>query len=243
VSAAYAILGPLGALGLTVGAIVAATYGLFRFLGAKWIEKKFQQILEEFRYEKVRELESLRLEINNKLNRATFLNEREFEVLPALYHRMNVAFDSVAIFTSPVQFHADVDRMKEEELKTLDFVSYEIDDVRSYEPRSERYQNIVFWKQLNSTFILYTDFNNYLISNSIFVDDDLRQHIESIRDLMSDALHEARCEKEYPNPRPGRWSKRDALRAGGEPKIDIIRKEVRGRLIELRTLEPSHANG
>lgn len=240
------VLAYLAGLGLTISAVVFATYKLFQLLGKKWIEGQFEKSLEEFRHEKLRELEALRLELNTKLNRATILNEREFEVLPRMYQELNVAHGAVASFTSPMQSHVDVDRMGGDallsHLRDQKFKEFEIEEVLLSKPKSDRYRDILFWKELNASHDPYRQFNNYLVTNSIFVDDALRESFEEVRDLMSEALLEAQHEKQFPDPRPDRWKAREALRKNGRAKINDIREEVRNRLIELRTLDPSHSS-
>ena len=113
------ILAVLGGAGLTIAALVAASYGLFRWLGKTWIESQFEKSLEHFRHEKLRELESLRADLNTKLNRSAILNEREFEVLPQAYRMLAEAHGEVARFTGPLQTYADVDRMSQAQLDEL----------------------------------------------------------------------------------------------------------------------------
>ena len=230
----------LGGAGISIIAITAASYAVFRWLGKKWIEDQFERSLEQFRHEKMRELEALRADLNTKLNRSAILNEREFEVLPETYRRLAEAHGEVARFTSPLQSNADVDRMNDAQIDELlekeKFSSHEKSEVKSSIPKSKKYQDLLFWKQLNAANEPYREFNNYYITNSIFIDDELRKNFEALRSLMFDAMHEAQFEKQYPDPRPDRWKAREALRKEAKAKLDAVRDEVRGRLMELRTL-------
>lgn len=234
------ILAVLGGAGLTIAALVAASYGLFRWLGKTWIESQFEKSLEHFRHEKLRELESLRADLNTKLNRSAILNEREFEVLPQAYRMLAEAHGEVARFTGPLQTYADVDRMSQAQLDELlereQFSSFEKAQICSSTPRSKAYQDLVFWKRYNSANEPYRNFNNYLITNSIFIDDELRLKFEAVRDLMFEAMHEAQFEKQHPDPRADRWKAREALRKNARQGVDEVRDEVRRRLMELRTL-------
>ena len=229
------VLAVSGALGLTALTIVGAAYALFRFFGAKWLDSRFERSLEEFRHEKLKELESLKAEMNRRIDRSAIQNQREFEILPQLFRMLNEAHGAVAGFTSPLQQVPDVDRMSSDELEDhlsqMEFKDYEKKKIIESNPRSTSYRNVAFWKNLNQAHAPYREFNNYLITNSIFVDDDLLQQIESVRDMMSEALHEAKFEHEYDDPRPDRWKAREALRKNGRGKIDFIRNEVKAKLV------------
>jgi hypothetical protein len=227
-------LATLGGVGLTSAAIVATAYALFKWLGQKWLEAKFSEDLERFKHEKQRELESLRAELSSKITRANFLNQKEFEVLPLLFEKMCQADGAVRGFTSPLQFHADVERLRPAELEELltsqKFAEFEKEDVRSSSAKVETYRNIKFWKDLNSAHEPFREFRNFLILNSIFIDDDLRTRFNQVDDLLWMAIKEAEREQRYPHPRPDRWQSRDALREKGSELIDEIRNEVRIRL-------------
>ncbi|XUU60154.1 hypothetical protein ACRAQ6_11340 [Erythrobacter sp. HA6-11] len=223
-----------GGLGLGTIALVSTAYALFKWFGKKWIEQQFQESLESFRHEKAREIESLRADLNAQFDRATIVNQREFEILPSLYRLLNEAHGSVASFTSAFQLVPDVNRMREPELDELfdqkKFAAYEREDVRASGDKASEFRKIVFWKDYNMARAPFVEFNNYLITNSIFIDDELLAEVEIVRDLMLAALQEARFEHEHPNPRPDRWKARDELSKQGREAIDKIRNEVKKSL-------------
>lgn len=56
---AKSIMALLGLGGLTIGSVVALAYGLFKWLGEKWIDRKFEKQMEAYKTEQSRELERL----------------------------------------------------------------------------------------------------------------------------------------------------------------------------------------
>lgn len=227
-------LSVLGGLGLTATVFAAAIYAVFRLFGEKWLTSKFDERLSDYKHAQQRELESLRLQINSMLDRAVKLNDHEFKVLPKIWSMLNEAHGEVARFTSPLQQYPNVGAMKQAELKdfveNLEIREFEKHEIMFSHDKDKKYQDIIFWKKLNQTNSVFVDFNNFYITNSIFVDDEIKAIIDIERDLLSDALREARNEREYNDPRLGRFKKRDELMDVGRTHLDSIDVVLRKRL-------------
>ena len=101
-------LAALGTIGLTVGLMVGTGYTLFRYLGDRWLSAKSSERLEAFKHAQQAQLEQLRLTINTTFDRTVKLHNHEFDVLPELWSRLNVAFGMAVSFVSPFQSHADL---------------------------------------------------------------------------------------------------------------------------------------
>lgn len=84
-----------------VGAVVA--YGLFQFLGRTWIENKFAEKLELYRHQQAIEIQRLRVEIDSMLSGAIKLQDREFEILPKAWEKLDEAYGRVNSLVSPIQ--------------------------------------------------------------------------------------------------------------------------------------------
>jgi len=85
------MLNYLGELVLYTGSIVGFTFLFFRFLGKRWIENIFSKNLEKWKHELNKELEQYRYKINALFNRVTKIHEKEFEVLPEAWLKMQDA--------------------------------------------------------------------------------------------------------------------------------------------------------
>lgn len=108
------ILGKLVAVG-GGGAVVA--YGLFRYLGSKWIENKFAERLEQLRHTQALELQRLRVEIDSLLSGAIKLQDKEFQTLPEAWVKLDEAYGQVSNLTSPSQQLPDLDRVNSPQLE------------------------------------------------------------------------------------------------------------------------------
>jgi hypothetical protein len=103
--------------------------------------------------------------------------------------------------------------------------------------KTQIYIKISFWYALNKVRKDYNAFNNYFVVKGIFLEDDLKQEISKLRDMMFEALTERQHEEEYPEPRKGRFAKGDTLRKEGREALDQIGHAVRARLWNARLLD------
>ena len=68
------------------GALVA--YGIFTYFGRSWLDNKFSKGLENFKHQQNLQMEQYRFEINSLFNRISKIHEKEFEVLPELWFKL-----------------------------------------------------------------------------------------------------------------------------------------------------------
>src|SRR5690242_14921631 len=86
------ILKAVGAVVLAGGGMSLIVYQVFKHLAARWLESKFEERLQALKHAHGKELEQLRFRISALLDRATKLHQREFEVLPDAWAKLNDAF-------------------------------------------------------------------------------------------------------------------------------------------------------
>jgi len=231
-----------GGIGLTIGLISSAAWALFRIFGEKWLDNKFGQRLAELQHSQRTELEAFRIKAESLIDRATKLNQREIDVLPRIWSLMNEAWGAVHSFTHFFQEYPDLDRMSKDEIKDIleDFECKEWQKAEILElPRkNERFQEIQFWIRFNKVNQVFRKFNNFYVTNSIFLTDDIEQKIDELRTLMNHALIEARTDQELKGQERGdfreRHKDRRKLQSEGPEKLQSLRKEIRGRLWEWR---------
>ncbi len=77
------------------GAVVA--YSLFKHLGKSWLDKHFKEKLEELKHTHQQEIEILKHEINSLYSRVSKIHQKEFEVLPAAWFKLNELHGTVLI--------------------------------------------------------------------------------------------------------------------------------------------------
>lgn len=183
----FSFLGQLIAFG-GGGAVVA--YGLFRYLGSKWIENKFAERLEQLRHTQALELQRLRVEIDSLLSGAIKLQDKEFQTLPEAWVKLDEAFGQVSSLTSPFQQYPDLDRLNsaqlEEFLSGTKFTNTQKDEIRNEMRKTNKYQELMFRYRLSDVRKSISDFHNYVERNSIFMAPDLKKHFEkAANDLWS----------------------------------------------------------
>jgi hypothetical protein len=147
------------------GAAVVA-YLLFQYLGKSWIENKFAQRLDLFKHQQAIELQRLRVEIDSMLSGALKLQEKEFQVLPEAWQKLDEAHGLVAWLFSPMREYADVDRMNPTQLDELlarsEFTESQKDEVRNSHQRRQTYQDIIFWHRVNKVRKAFSELQSFV---------------------------------------------------------------------------------
>lgn len=183
----YSILGVGG-----VAAIVA--YWVFTWLGKNWLENRFAERLESLKHAQEREMEKYRYEINALFNRITKIQDKEFDVLPTAWQKLQEALGYVARLTSPMQFYPDFGIMPDIEFdewlaksKLTDAHKHNLSMLHPRE-RNDLYIRIIFGYDLRETREKVLEFHNYLVHNKIFLSLDLFKKFSEVDALLSEAI-------------------------------------------------------
>jgi len=102
------------ALLLAAGGGSALTVGMVRKLATNWLDGRFNKNLEVFKHKQAKEIQRLRLEIDALLSGAIKLQEREFEILPEIWSRVDEATRLVRSLISPFTRVEDFSLLPEE---------------------------------------------------------------------------------------------------------------------------------
>lgn len=187
--ALFQILGKLIVYG---GGSVAIAYGLFVFLGKKWIENEFAAKLEEYKTAQNKELEGFKYKISTLFNRAKNIHEKEYDVLPSAWAKLHDAKDNISSLLSPLQSYPDFSRLTEVEirrvLKGYHWEDHQIDSLNNAHDKNQFFQEIVFWQRLQEAQAKFSEFHIYIVRNRIFLSSELKEHFSKADDLMWDAL-------------------------------------------------------
>ncbi len=213
------------------GALVA--YGLFKFLGKKWIENKFAEKLQEHKHAQDKELEELKFKINALFSRITKIHEKEFEVLPEAWLKMQEALGRASQLVSLFREYPDLDRMSKEAISEFLAQSklndYEKKELLEASNKLTYYQNTIFWHDLKETQESFWDFHNYIIKYRVFMSSILQEQFGKIDDIIWKAIverkvgHEANDIKMWTNAYK-------QIRDETNPIRDEIEKLVQSRL-------------
>lgn len=182
----------IGKVAVYGGSSAAIAFFLFRFFGQKWIEHKFAKNLAKFKNEQNRELEDFRLKINTLFNRITKIHEKEIEVLPLCWSKLQDARNLISTLVSPLQSYPDFSRLTEEEiratLKNSLLEEFQIQELIQAQDKNKYYQDRIFWHRLHEAKKSFADLHLYITKNSIFLSADLKALFTEANDLLWDTL-------------------------------------------------------
>jgi hypothetical protein len=215
-----------------VGVVTGAAYGFFKFLGAKWLDTKFQERLEAYKHEQHKELEELKFKINTLMDRTVKLHQREFDVLPETWGRLIDAYGYTQSVISSFQQYPDVNRMAapqlEEFLAKSPLRETEKDELRSAEDRLKYYIKVITWHRIVDAKIKLNEFRMYLLKNGIFIPSDLKDKFTALEAMVFEALIESEFNERdevFPRPRP----KAEELGKKGQTLLKSLEQDVQGR--------------
>lgn len=230
----------LGVGGVTIGGAAAAAYGLFKWLGERWIDNKFEKQMEAYKTEQARELERLRHKINGVFDRTLRLHSKEYEVLPDLWGRLVEAHGWAWGYVSPFQQYADVMRMSDEELdeflKDKKFSNAHKRDIATAHDKQQKYTEVFERYRCAEVMDKIRDFNVSFRKTGIFVKPDIKADMGALIDIIRGAVTEHQMNFEMkPNPR---WrSEYKKLQTAGNELFEKIELAVANRLWDSTTTD------
>ena len=174
------------------GGSAAVAYLLFQYFGKSWLDSKFAEKLEQVRHQQALELQRLRVQIDSMLSGSIKLQEREFDILPEAWAKLDEAHGLVTWLVSPGQQYANVDRMTDEELEehleSTEFSPTQKSTVRTASDKGAAYREIIFWHRRQQVKVACAALQNYVARNGIFLPADLKQKFTSISGQLWSAL-------------------------------------------------------
>lgn len=244
----------LMSLGITGLVSAASAWGLFRWLGKKWIEDHFSKELEAFKAEKQVELEKLKTEygreterlkadLNRFADRASRFHVREYEVLPEAWGLMNKAFGAASSVASSFQQHPDLDHMDQSQfaawLEQSGLEQYQKNELSSTTQKNEHYMTLRNWKQIAVADKSAIEFINYVILQGVFIDEPLSQKMmeagQNMRKaIISRSMAERLKGSSYSEGQTDFGQKAVEEIQAIEPVVLDVKKEVRQLLSNIR---------
>ncbi len=230
---AKSALAIISVLGISLTAVVAAAYALFKFLGEKWITQKFAKQLEAYKSEQGRELERLRHKINGVFDRTKRLHDREFEIVPDLWGQLVEAHAWAWSYISPLQNYPDVDRMDPEELEEFledkPFSKAQKRDISNASKRLDTYREISERYKYSDAMGKFRDFNLAFRKQGIFLQPDIKKDMSDLANMIRGAMIEHQINQED-KPRPRMRDEYKKLDTEGKALFDKIEQAIVDRL-------------
>lgn len=239
---AKSIMAILGVGSLIISAVSLTSYGLFKWFGEKWIDQKFKKQMEAYKTEQSRELERLRHKISGVFDRTKRLHTKEFEVLPDIWGKLVEAHAWVGNYTSPLQTYVDVGNLDAEELQEVlestTFMEVQKRDIKNEKgfARQKLFIKISEIYRGSDARERMQIFGVSLKKDGIFLKPDIKADMDTMRDMLWDALTEKQLNEED-DIRPKLREHYKRLKADGQPLFNKIEISVAGRLWDSITTE------
>jgi hypothetical protein len=204
-------------------------------LAVKWLDGKFAERLEAFKHAQAKELEELRFRTNSLFDRLKKLNEKEYEVLPEAWGRLNEAFWKTQVLVSPFRSYPDVEKMTEQHF--TEFVAscrlneWEKAELARSEEKNAYYQAHIFGHDMATAQAASRECHIYLAKNGIFLQPAVKDKFRRIDDLIWNALSEHETLEQI-KPTRERSAAVDEFRTGGESILRELESIVQDRLHE-----------
>jgi len=178
------------------GGFAVVLYWILKTFGKKWLDEKFSKRLEEFKHFQNQEFEHYKFKINKLFNRVLKIQEKEFEVLPEIWIKLQLAYSAINILTASLKSYPDLDRMNQKELEeflsNLSYPEYQKDELRTFPKKTEHYIKLRFQEEYLEAYHKYWDFNKYLILNKIFLEKDLFELFSNVNKKIYEIYLDAR---------------------------------------------------
>ncbi|HBP0074229.1 hypothetical protein ACEOIM_12580 [Pseudomonas aeruginosa] len=174
------------------GGSSAISFAIFKFLGTAWLENKFKKNLEQLRHEQTKEVQRLQMKIDSMLNGTLRLQEKEFEVLPDVWEKLDEACSLAESFVIPLQSYADVNGMSDEQLEEflveIKFSPVQIAEIRGASDRAKDFQGKVFFRRRNEARKALLEFNRVVERGGIFFPVELKGKLARLTSSINSVL-------------------------------------------------------
>lgn len=222
-----------GLLGLIFVSALVCAYLIFRFLGAKWLDAKFNERLESYKHAQQQEIERLRYKINSLFDRTIKIHQLEFENLPETWRKLTDAFFFTKETTFSFENFTNIGVLSPDQaiiiLKEDGFKESDINVIMEASDRQGAYMKLMSARRLQKTAEVVRDFRVHIRKYGIFVRPEIRKNIELLETLIAEALTEYSVSMRYAvDFKEG--GKVEALQSKGESMYLALEKQVQDRL-------------
>lgn len=135
------------------GGASAIAFAALKLFGQKWFEHQFSQQLESFKREQSELLEQYKFQINSRFNRITKIHEKEFEVLPEIWHKLQDAYAHFFSIGPPFQQWPALNKYSDEQLdlflKNCELHEFQKSELKTIEDKESYYRENSYWIRLS----------------------------------------------------------------------------------------------
>lgn len=199
-------------------------------------DEKLETHKANLRAESGVELEKLKSNLQKEFNRVSKVHEKEFEILPEVWMKLNETKDYVQYLVAPMRSYPDFNQMKEEEIREFSKDSflkdYQVTELLNSSDKNKYYMEKVFWYDLYNTKQKFREFNTYFTNNRIFLGESIKTKFEEVDALLWSVLVEKETNEEmkiYPDFKRERKAVKE-MRSKLKTLVANIESEVQKRL-------------
>jgi len=242
-------LAAFGGIVIVATALIVAAYGLFKLFAGKWLDSRFaekqeslkhdlQVGIEAYKNELQKELAAAKVQFDRLGDRATKLNEREFDALAETWGRLCEAYSSTHFVLRRILIGPDIDRMTKEQqadfIANCELAKWEKDELTKEEYKNKYYQTRIFWHRWAETADHTERFRSFFIPNGIFMPKEIEDKFDVIYTLISSALNEEEFNRQPFTERSNNDTEK--FFKDGDSHFSDLKLLIRERLSDLSTM-------
>ena len=229
---------------VTFGGVSAAA--VTQFFGGKIIDNRFATRLEASKQELQRQLEAsrqahsadierMKFKVAGLLDRATKLNEREFEVLPEIWTKLDEAYRWAHDLISPMRSYPNMSRMEEDRFDAFISNSFlkewqqKAIKALPIQERTAFFAEASSWYELGQATDAAHELNSALTKGGIYIDPDVFTLLQEFTRFLSVAVHQYSVEKRHNFHKSDEDEDIRAFRENGEAKFNDLSILLRNR--------------
>jgi hypothetical protein len=232
----------LAALAFTGAGAAGVAYWIFRTLGKGWLDAHFAKDLEATKAANVRESERLKADLGRYADRASKFHAREYEVLPEAWGLMNRAFGACHSAIASFQQYADLDKMTGPQLEAWfegsGLETYQKDEIRAAGRKNDKLVGFLTWKQIGDAERAVAEFQNYVIIQGVFIDEDLAEKMaEAGRQMRRALINRSMVERTKGFSSPGQtdfWQESNNELEPVGKWVQEVKETIRMRLSDIK---------
>jgi len=141
-------------------------------------------------------------QVSSRGESGTRIHEKEFEVLPKAWQLLNEAHGAAYQVTRAFRQWPNLDGMPDKQLEAVldatPLAEFQKNEIKGCGNKLNRYQEVIFWYELDDAKRAQIALNNYLAVNSIFMTEALRRQFSEINKLLIDVIHYEQTTRQYP---------------------------------------------
>lgn len=230
----------LTAVGLGVTVIVAGILAVCRHTVKRWLDHVFSARLQDLKSSHDLEVKQLEYRLQDLLDRAAKLNEREFIALAEMWGRIREAIWHAQQMVSNYQSYPDLARMSEGHrdafIKGSDLQDWQKDELYAAGDMDAYYRRAARLRYLVTSQGKAREASIYLAKNGIFLPESLRKEFAALEALLWDAIAEHEL-NEVHEVTPRLHERIDRFQQSCDGRIDQLERLIHSRVVQ----RPEHA--